>query len=256
MTAPTTAADARPIDIAIDRQSPVPLYHQVSEQLRAMIAGGQLEKGQFLTNELDLADHWRLSRPTVRRAIQELVDSGLLVRRRGVGTQVVNDQVRRPVRLSSLWDDLASQGRAPTTEVLALKRVRARGTIAEALEIPDNTEVIHLERRRNAERNPLAIMRNWLRTDVADHLTEENLATYGLYTLLRQVGVRPHSASQRIGAAAANSVNARLLDLPVGAPLVTMRRVMQDDRGRVVELGEHAYDARQYTVEMTVVENP
>jgi GntR family transcriptional regulator len=116
--------------------------------------------------------------------------------------------------------------------------------------------VVHLERIRRAEQQPLAVLRNWLLFDVASHLTEAELQTHGLYTLLRKVGVRPHSANQRIGAAAANTVNARLLDIPVGAPLVTMRRVMQDDRGRVIELGEHIYDARHYTVEMTVVENP
>jgi DNA-binding GntR family transcriptional regulator len=243
-------------EISIDRQSPIPLYHQVAEQLRAMIAQGALAKGEFLTNELDLAAQWHLSRPTVRRAIQDLVDAGLLVRRRGVGTQVVNDQVRRPVRLSSLWDDLMTQGRSPATEVLSLKRTKAKGTVAEALLVSEGTEVVYVERCRTAGGSRLAILRNWLTVEAAGHLTHETLSTNGLYALLRQVGVRPHSASQRIGAVAANTTNARLLGIAVGAPLVTMRRVMQDDRGRVVELGEHLYDAQHYAVEMTVIEGP
>jgi DNA-binding GntR family transcriptional regulator len=243
-------------EISIDRQSPVPLYHQVAEQLRAMIAEGTLSKGEFLTNELDLAAEWQLSRPTVRRAIQDLVDAGLLVRRRGVGTQVVNDQVRRPVRLSSLWEDLATQGRSPGTEVLVLKRTKAKGSVAEALSLKDGTEVVFIERCRTAGGSRLAILRNWLTVESSGHLTHETLTATGLYALLRQVGVRPHSASQRIGAVAANTINARLLGVAVGAPLVSMRRIMQDDRGRVVELGEHLYDAQHYAVEMTVVEGP
>jgi DNA-binding GntR family transcriptional regulator len=243
------------MNIQIDRGSPLPLYHQLGEQLRAAIQSGELAKGQFLTNEIELAEVWHVSRPTVRRAIQDLVDAGLLVRRRGVGTQVVNDQVRRPVRLSSLWDDLHNQGRTPSTSVLSLKRTKAKGSIAEALGLSDATEVIYVERCRSSGKQKLAIMRNWLTVEAAGHLTIESLSTDGLYTLLRQVGIRPHSASQRIGAIAATAANARLLDVAVGSPLLTMRRVMQDDRGRIVELGEHVYDALHYSVEMTVVES-
>jgi DNA-binding GntR family transcriptional regulator len=244
------------LQIAIDRNSPLPLYHQLSSQLRVAIESGVLPKGEFLTNEIELADHWNVSRPTVRRAIQDLVDAGLLVRRRGVGTQVVNDQVRRPVRLSSLWDDLHDQGREPTTTVQTLRRTKAKGTVAEALGILENTEVVFIERCRASGTQQLAILRNWITIDAGAHLTVENLTRNGLYTLLRQIGVRPHSASQRIGAIGATAGNARMLNVPVGAPLLTMRRVMQDDRGRTVELGEHVYDAQHYAVEMTVLESP
>src|SRR4051794_4922300 len=98
-------------DITLNRLSPVPLYHQLSRQLVAAVESGRLPKGAFLDNELDLAERWQVSRPTVRRAIQDLVDGGMLVRRRGVGTQVVSDQVRRPFKLTSLFDDLAATGR-------------------------------------------------------------------------------------------------------------------------------------------------
>jgi DNA-binding GntR family transcriptional regulator len=114
--------------------------------------------------------------------------------------------------------------------------------------------VIYIERCRSSADQQLAILRNWITVEAGQHLTVDSLTQHGLYTLLRQVGVRPHSASQRIGAIGANVNNARLLNLAVGAPLLTMRRVMQDDRGRTVELGEHVYDAQHYAVEMTVVE--
>ncbi len=246
----------RDLHIGIDRTNPLPLYHQLGSQLRAAIQSGKLPKGEFLTNEIELATHWNVSRPTVRRAIQDLVDAGLLVRRRGVGTQVVNDQVRRPVRLSSLWDDLQDQGREPNTTVLLVRRTRAKGTVAEALKIPENTEVVQLERSRSSGTQQLAVLRNWITLEAGSHLTVDALTRNGLYTLLRQVGVRPHSASQRIGAVSATANNARLLNVPVGAPLLTMRRVMQDDRGNTVELGEHVYNAQHYAVEMTVMEGP
>lgn len=239
----------------LDRVSPVPLYYQLARGLESAISAGELPKGEFLDNELDLADRWQVSRPTVRRAIQELVDSGLLVRRRGVGTQVVNDIVRRPIKLSSLFDDLADQGRSPSTDVLVHAHLPADADVAEALALAPGAEVVYVERCRRAGGARLAIMRNWLTVEAAGHLTTEQLQAGGLYALIRAAGVRPHFATQRIGATVATEAQASVLGLRVGAPLVTMRRVMQDHTGRPVELGRHVYDAEHYSVEMTVVEN-
>jgi DNA-binding GntR family transcriptional regulator len=243
------------LEIVLNRVSPVPLYHQLARQLVAAIEGGLLPKGSFLDNELDLADRWQVSRPTVRRAIQDLVDAGMLVRRRGVGTQVVNDQVRRPFKLTSLFDDLAAIGREPATAVLTLDTVAADDDVADALEIATGTAVVRIVRVRSVGRQPLAIMRNWLVADVAGAITVAELTARGLYSLLRERGVRPHSATQRLGAVAASADDARMLDIDIGAPLVTMRRVMQDDSGRCVELGDHRYDAAHYSVELNVLES-
>lgn len=239
--------------ISLNRVSPVPLYHQLAHQLTEAVESGRLCKGEFLDNELLLADQWQVSRPTVRRAIQELVDDGLLVRRRGVGTQVVNDQVRRPFTLSSLYDDLAASGREPVTTVIGLNRIAAPDDVTESLALAARTEVVHLVRRRCAGPQPLAVLRNWLIAEAADHLTADQLETHGLYSLLRERGVRPHYADQRLGAKAATDEEAALLDIEPGAPLVTMRRVMQDDTGRPVEVGDHVYDAAHYSLELSVV---
>ena len=99
--------------IQVDRSSPVPLYFQVAQHLEQLIDSGELAAGVRLENEIDLADQLGLSRPTMRRAIQYLVDRGLLVRKRGVGTQVVHAKVRRQVELTSLYDDLAKASRDP-----------------------------------------------------------------------------------------------------------------------------------------------
>ncbi len=242
------------LDVTLNRISPVPLYHQLSRQLVEAIESGRLPKGAFLDNELELARRWQVSRPTVRRAIQDLVEGGMLVRRRGVGTQVVSDQVRRPFKLSSLYEDLVASGREPTTRVLLLERVKADRQVSEALNVAVDAEVVHVERLRSIGPQPLAILRNWLIVEAAAATTEEQLSRRGLYALLRERGVRPHSAVQRLGATAASAADAALLAVSTGAPLVTMRRVMHDDSGRVVELGDHRYDAAQYTVELNVIE--
>src|SRR2546423_13521234 len=99
--------------IRVDRSSPVPLYFQVAQHLEHLIESGEIPTGTRLENEIDLADQLGLSRPTMRKAIGYLVDRGLLVRKRGVGTQVVHAKVRRQVELSSLYDDLVKSRRGP-----------------------------------------------------------------------------------------------------------------------------------------------
>src|SRR6201994_2933860 len=108
--------------VPVDRNSPVPLYFQVAQHLEQLIESGELPNGTRLENEIDLADQLGLSRPTMRRAIQYLVDRGLLIRKRGVGTQVVQAKVRRQIELTSLYDDLDKNQRAPSTQVLSFKR--------------------------------------------------------------------------------------------------------------------------------------
>jgi DNA-binding GntR family transcriptional regulator len=246
------------VDLAIelDPDSPVPLYHQIAAELRGRIEGGSLARGEYLPSELVLAEEWRVSRPTARRALQELVNSGMLVRRRGVGTQVVASQVRRTPGLSSLYKDLVGDGRAVSTEVVALGVEPATEHVAQALELEPGAPVIYVERVRSADGTPLALMRNWLPRSVAPDLTQRELEEGSLYEALRAAGVRPRSGTQVIGARSASAEEAEALGLDPGAPLLTQRRLVQDEAGRTVELGMHLYDADQYTMEFTFVDRP
>ncbi|WP_371778555.1 GntR family transcriptional regulator [Streptosporangium subroseum] len=239
--------------IDLDRSSPIPLYFQVAEQISEAIRRGDLIPGSRLDNEILLADRLGLSRPTVRQAIQYLVDKGLLVRKRGVGTQVVHGQVKRSVELTSLYDDLRGAGQEPATRVLSLERAPVQEDVAAILGVTIGTEMLRLERIRYASGEPLALMHNWLPLGLAS-LTAENLSERGLYELLRAAGVRMRVANQRIGARAATAAEARLLDERRGAPLLTLLRTTYDDQGRAVEYGSHVYRASHYSLEVTLIE--
>nr|WP_330059588.1 GntR family transcriptional regulator [Paenarthrobacter sp. Z7-10] len=241
------------LNLSIDRSSPVPLYHQIVQGIEAAIHSGILEPGSRLDNEIDLAAQLNLSRPTMRKAMDELVRAGLLVRKRGVGTQVVSSQVRRPLELSSLFDDLSRSGSKPTTEVLSFSHIEADEATRKALQLPPGTEVYHFTRLRKVAGKPLALMENWVRDDITA-IDEGALRSQGLYGILRAGGVNFRLASQRIGAMIANDYQAPLLDTGVGSALVTMERTAVDDTGRLVETGHHAYRADSYSFEMTLVQ--
>ncbi|AQU70689.1 GntR family transcriptional regulator [Streptomyces niveus] len=236
----------------MDRTSPVPLYFQLSQQLEAAIEQGGLAPGSLLGNEIELAGRLGLSRPTVRQAIQSLVDKGLLVRRRGVGTQVLHSQVRRPLELSSLYDDLEAAGQRPATRVLRNTVEPATAQVAAALGVAEGEDVRLVERLRYAHDEPMARLRNHLPLQLLDCDTAR-LESTGLYRMMRAVGITLHSARQSVGARAADAGEARLLDEATGAPLLTMERTTFDDTGRAVEFGVHIYRASRYVFEFQLL---
>jgi GntR family transcriptional regulator len=241
------------LPISIDRTSPVPLYHQLAEQLTAAISGGTLRPGDPFENEIAMSDRLGLSRPTVRRAISELVNKGLLVRRRGIGTTVANQMVHRKAELTSLYDDLVREGRAPRTDVLSLTIDAHDDRAAEMLGLPAATPLVSIVRLRYAGDQPLAILRNWLPPALND-LTVADLERDGLYAVLRARGIRPTVARQRIGARNASAEERRTLHMSKAEPLVTMTRSAYDADGAPVEYGSHCYRADQYSVDVLVSE--
>jgi DNA-binding GntR family transcriptional regulator len=241
-----------PASITVDRASPVPMYYQVAQQLEHAIETGELAPGTRLDGELALAHQLGVSRPTLRRAIEYLVDRGYLVRRRAVGTQVVHPKVRRPVELSSLYDDLAASSKNPRTTVLSLEEVAATDRVAHALGLEDGRKVQFIERLRYADGQPLAIMRNWLPLGLVA-LDAERLERAGLYQLMRAAGIGLHLASQTIGARGASAAEARLLHAHKGEPLLTMERGTYNESGQPVELADHIYRASLYSFEIVLV---
>jgi DNA-binding GntR family transcriptional regulator len=240
---------ARPIEV--DRTSPIPLYFQVANRLQELIEDGEIAVGTRIENEVDLAERLGVSRPTTRRAIQYLVERGMLVRKRGIGTQVVHPKVRRPVELSSLYDDLVAAGRAPRTEIRTFEVRPATDVVAQALGVPEGTEVTWFERLRFARDEPLAIMHNAIPTSIFQP-ERDDLEQYGLYQILRMAGFAPRIADQVIGARLATPAEARLLHEKRGAPLLTTARTAWDANGQAIEYGSHIYRANLYSFEITL----
>ena len=161
-------------------------------------------------------------------------------------------KVRRPLELTSLYDDLRTDGRNPSTRVLTLETVRAPDAIAQALGVEEGAPVLFMARLRSAGKEPLAVMHNYIPADLAA-FTAEELERTGLYELMRGAGIRPHMATQTVGARAASAAEARSLSERKGSPLLTMQRTTYDDAGRGVEYGDHVYRATAYAFEFVLI---
>lgn len=236
----------------LDRTGPVPLYFQVSTRLEAAIRSGRIAPGARLENEIAIGQRLGLSRPTVRRAIQELVDKGLLVRRRGIGTQVVQGQVTRQVELTSLYEDLQTAHHEPGTKVLTHELVPATDVVAEGLGVAQGEEVVFVRRQRSTDGVPVAVLENYLPGEFSD-ITTEQLESRGLYQILRARGVTIRIAKQKIGARRATGDESELLDIDKSGAVLTMERIAFDSSGRAVEFGHHCYRPDMYSFETTLV---
>lgn len=249
----TEAPAARELDITLERNSPVPLYYQLAQSIEEAINTGQLAAGDRLENEVSMTRRLGLSRPTARQAIQELVKKGLLVRKRGVGTQVVHSQFSREERLTSLFDDLVKAGRAPTTQILDYRVGILEDDVRGAIDAAEVTsaEFLTIRRLRMADDVPLAILGNYLPAHF--DVSRADLEAKGLYACLRSSGVNLKIAHQRIGARLMSDEEAALLAEETPAACLTVERIAYDDTGRFVEYGRHLYRASHYSVQASLV---
>ncbi|MDO5049059.1 MAG: GntR family transcriptional regulator [Actinomycetaceae bacterium] len=236
--------------VDIDRDSSVPLYQQISEPLEHAIISGQIAPGQLVEDEISMARRLEVSRPTARRALQELVNRGLLTRRRGVGTRVTPSQIHRPLELSSLNDDLVEAGYKPSTRVLSYEIIEAGPEEAQMLGLEVGDGVLLSSRLRSVDGQPLAILTNHLPLDLAP--TWKELQESGLYECFARRNIKIASASQKIGARQATPAEAEILTEETKAPLLTMERTAYTEDGRIVEVGNHVYRPSLYSFRFTV----
>lgn len=231
--------------ITLNRDAPTPLYEQIAEPIEAAILSGEVPPGAMLEDEISMAQRLEVARPTARRALQELTTKGLITRRRGVGTRVTPPHVHRPMKLSSLNEDLKSSGFRPSTKVLSYEVRSATSDEAELLGLPPESGLLSIRRLRFADDHALAVLTNLIPLDIAPSWNE--LGEFGLYHCLFQRGVEIATADQEIGARGATPEEAGLLDEEPGAPLLTMQRVGRTKEGRAVEFGQHVYRPDLYS---------
>lgn len=236
--------------INIDRSSTTPLYEQIAGPIEQAILSGELSAGAMIEDEVSMANRLDVARPTARRALQELASKGLVSRRRGVGTRVTPPHVHRPMKLSSLNEDLVEAGFAPTTRVLSYQIREATPQEREQLGLGKDEGVLEVSRLRFADDHPLAILTNLIPLDIAP--TWQDLGSTGLYQCLANRGVSIAAAAQEIGARGATLEEAKILGEEVGTPLLTMNRVGRTADGRAVEVGNHVYRPSRYSFRFTL----
>ncbi|MDI7862310.1 GntR family transcriptional regulator [Rhizobiaceae bacterium n13] len=233
-----------------------PLYVKLRQTLEEAIRSGRLGQGDALPPERDLAEYANISRVTVRKAVDDLVKDGLLVRRQGSGTFVVKPVSRvqqRLTRLTSFTEDMVRRGLKTRSEWLERGLFHPSPEEMMMLGVKADAYVARLGRLRIADDMPLAIERASL---VAEFLPDPASVTSSLYAELDKTNSRPVRAIQRISASNLKNPDAAMLGVSPGAAGLSIERVSYLASGRVIEFTRSVYrgDAYDFVAELTLAE--
>ncbi|NPV70110.1 MAG: phosphonate metabolism transcriptional regulator PhnF [Firmicutes bacterium] len=234
--------------MAVNPDIPIPLYYQIKETIREAIAGGRFKPGDQLPPETDLTTQYGVSRMTVRQAVLELVNEGLLYRKRGKGTFVAEPKITQGLSgLTSFTEDMEKRGLRPSGRVLTVKEARADQDIAALLGIDVGAPVARLERLRLADDEPMALEVSYVPLPRFQWVLSEDLNGKSLYRLFAEKsGIELDRARQTIEVVVANKHEAGLLEVDQGTPLLKMKRVTYDRKGEPVEAVKSVYRADRY----------
>lgn len=213
-------------ELALDRDSPVPLHFQLRRAIERDIEAGRLRAGDPLPPELELARRFNVGRQTVRQAVGELVRRGLLTRHRGRGTFVTRPQLEQPLAgFYSLLHAMEARGLRTTSQVLGLTAIEADEEAAQRLELRPGARLVRIVRLRRVEDEPLLLETSLVPFRLGGRLTVADLEQGSLYDLLLGAGVVVTSAREVIRPVVLAAAEARLLEVQPGTAAFLVDRV-------------------------------
>jgi GntR family transcriptional regulator len=219
-------------------------YHAVRDRIHDLIDG--LAVGDALPAERTLATDLGVSRMTLRRAIDELVASGLVERRHGAGTFVAAPKIAQPLAGTSFSEDMRRRGLTPASRTITVEEIHAGPQLGRRLEVSPATPVLRIVRQRSADAAPMAIETLHVPVTVVPDLTPEDLTDASFYELLAARGIQLDRAVQTIEPTVTDDEESELLGIPLHSPAFLFERTSRDADGRIVEFVRSVYRGDRY----------
>lgn len=247
---------------SIDPSSDRPVYKQIADHLRSLIAAGALGPGEPLPSERVLIDRYSAARGTVRQAINVLKAEGLIevehgrgsfVRRRPPVKRLGHDRFARRHRQAgraAFLAELESEGRQPEVEVLQVGKTKAPAEAAERLELDEGEAVLVRHRRYLADGEPLELATSYVPWRLAQGtaMTRKNPGPGGIYARIEELGHRLDRFTEEVAARMPTPSEMRSLRLASGVPVFQLVRTAYDAEGRPVEVCDTVMAADRYVL--------
>jgi GntR family transcriptional regulator len=232
----------------LNKNIPIPLYYQLKQYLIQEIKSGRLKPGDMVPSEREMSELYGISRMTVRQALQELVNEGILVREKGKGSFVAEPKISQGLlKLTSFSEDMRNRGMEPGALVLSQQVVSADEKIAELLRIDENDQILELRRVRYADDRPMAIEQTHLSITRFPGIEEQNFSQISLYQWLEEkYGINISHARQTIEVALPNRDEAEILGIPKTVPVILTERTTFDESGIPIEHAISIYRGDRY----------
>ena len=225
-----------------------PLYRQIKNLLIARLQGGEWKAGDGIPSELELAKRFGVSQGTVRKAVDELAADNLLVRRQGRGTFVATHaEQKNQYRFLRLVADVGQE--SLERQLLDCKRQRAPASVARQLQMRAGDAVVEVRRLLHSKGRPVVLDDIWLPGGLFKGLTTERLNQHRgpFYQLFEsEFGVQMIRAQEQLRAVAADAEVAALLQVAVGAPLLSVERLSFTYEDKPVELRRGLYNTETH----------
>ena len=239
------------VPMRLDQMTGIPLYVQMREKLRLEL--GRMEPGEPIPSEGELGKQFNVSRITVRRAIEDLVAEGLLVRQQGRGTFIQRPKLTHELGMITSWtDQLRILGFSPKTAHLKIQQETPLSHVAEALCLAGEEQVIRIQRVRLASREPISSMINYLPARLLPRFIERKFTQESLYEALEQdYGLVPAVAVDTVGTRPASEEEADTLRIDRNAYVLSVRRISYLEDGTPLELAIVASRGDRYQYQVT-----
>lgn len=236
MTIDEASALSRPAGSLVSRSSQIPLYHQVANDIRSRIGSGAWEPGRRIPTESELIELYGASRITIRQALANLTQEGLITRHPGRGSFVRDATiVASPSRLTSFTGEMRAKGVVASSKVLSFEVVGAADDVARHLALPAGTPALRLKRLRYGDGEPLGVQVTTLATPLFLELLNVDFSSASLYEELeRRFGVVIDDAHETFTATSLDGEVASLLGVQDGVPGFLVERIGLS-RGRPIE---------------------
>ena len=233
---------------ALDLLSPVPLYHKILIVLREKILQGEFSKEMPIPGEMALSSMFNVSRVTIRRALQKLEEEGLISREPGRGTYVRDIRPADAVRanVGDLIKNLVAMGFRSKVEVVDISDIDCPSDVAGHMGISTSARVRRVDRIHRYNDQVFAYTRAFVTRDYAKYCTHDALLGSPLLHVLQQNGLDISGAQQWLSAQSADVSVAGMMDVGVGSPLLSIKRAMRDQEGKVAEFLYALYRPDQY----------
>ncbi len=238
---------------AIDRKSPVPLHYQLKRHLLEKIESGEWRPNDLIPSEQELQDMFGLSRITVRKALSDLVYEGLLIRERGRGTFVAPPKMtHNPYGRMSLTEFMIKQGIRPGWQVIEKGFCQASKEVAEYLNLPVRSRVYRIHRLRLADDEPIGHHIAYLPESLSRRINEAGLLEGGSLSYLDHLPLMQNSRARRsIEAAPALEIDAKLLHIEPGAPILIIERIVTSAADEPIEFLQARYRGDRFKYQIS-----
>ncbi len=232
-----TFAHTSPFQTGLDEKLRTPLYHQIYVLIRDKILSGSYANGELIPTEKELEKTFNVSRITVKRALDELAQEGLVSRQRGRGTLVT---YHAPVsgtlgNMDGLLEDMLHIVQETEVDILEFDYRPASPHVTDALRLMPEAVVQHAVRTRHKDKTPFSYVITWVPEDIGRSFERDDLQSKPILALIEQAGVQIGRARQSVTATLADGTTGPALGLGIGSPLLKVVRIVYDIHDRPVE---------------------